>query len=389
MAHSGLYLSNMLLQMYGKCRSVEDSRLIFDGLPYRNSFSWTLMMTAYGQNGHAREARQVFNDMPEKNLVAWTAMVTAYAENRRVDEAKLVFDAMPARNQVSWNGMLSAYAQNGHADEARDVFEAMPERNLVGSTTMVVVLGSSGRVDEARVVFDGMEETDVVAWTALLDAYAQNGHLSAAKAVLEAMPERNEVSWTAMFGVLAESESLESLMELFVQMPEHNVRLLERCPERQHGSVWNAMLAAKAHNSREVEETVGVLREMEAEGVAANETSLVSVMAACSQAGDVGGAWSWMVAMVEDRRLRPHKQHFSCVVDALGRAGRVGEAEDLMAAMPFVPDDVDWRCLVGACKRHLDAGRAARHAAKLERVNSAAPYVLVSTAMKWQSMPVK
>ncbi|KAM1074546.1 hypothetical protein ACFX11_019729 [Malus domestica] len=49
-----------------------------------------------------------------------------------------------------------------------------------------------------------------------------------------------------------------------------------------------------------------------------------------------------------EHRLKPRLEHYYCMVDVLGHAGCVKEAEQLIAEMPFEPDPYIWRSLLGA-----------------------------------------
>ena len=71
------------------------------------------------------------------------------------------------------------------------------------------------------------------------------------------------------------------------------------------------------------------------------------LLAACARAGMVG----------EGRRVfaglpRPALQHYTCMVEMLGRAGEVDEAERLVAGMEARPDRVIFAALLAACRVH-------------------------------------
>jgi len=69
-----------------------------------------------------------------------------------------------------------------------------------------------------------------------------------------------------------------------------------------------------------------------------------------------------------------------CMVDLLGRAGKLDEAEDFINKMLFEPNALVWRTLLSACKIHgnVDIGkRAAENILKLEPQDAPA-YVLLS-----------
>ncbi|KAK8934895.1 Pentatricopeptide repeat-containing protein [Platanthera zijinensis] len=51
-------------------------------------------------------------------------------------------------------------------------------------------------------------------------------------------------------------------------------------------------------------------------------------------------------------RLNPRMEHYGCLVDMLGRAGFLEEAEELVKGMPMRPDDVIFKSLLAACRIH-------------------------------------
>ena len=56
--------------------------------------------------------------------------------------------------------------------------------------------------------------------------------------------------------------------------------------------------------------------------------------------------------MVNVVGFEPRLEHYGCMVDLLGRAGLLKEAEEFIFNMPITPDDVIWKALLGACKMH-------------------------------------
>ncbi|EFJ36347.1 hypothetical protein SELMODRAFT_38770, partial [Selaginella moellendorffii] len=79
----------------------------------------------------------------------------------------------------------------------------------------------------------------------------------------------------------------------------------------------------------------------------------------------------------------PTHQHFSCMIDALGRAGRLESARELAETMPFEAQAVNWVCVLGACRDHDDleaSSYAARRVLELDPKNGAVYVLLASTA---------
>ncbi|KAF4363607.1 hypothetical protein F8388_002148 [Cannabis sativa] len=53
--------------------------------------------------------------------------------------------------------------------------------------------------------------------------------------------------------------------------------------------------------------------------------------------------------------IRSELDHYACVVDLLGCAGWLEEAEHLIISMPIIPDIAIWDALHGACRVHANA----------------------------------
>ena len=58
---------------------------------------------------------------------------------------------------------------------------------------------------------------------------------------------------------------------------------------------------------------------------------------------------------MHDYRIEPNVKHYGCMVDLLGRAGLLREAEELIESMPMAPDVSTRGTLLGACKKHGDS----------------------------------
>ncbi|KAL8495099.1 hypothetical protein ACS0TY_019313 [Phlomoides rotata] len=48
----------------------------------------------------------------------------------------------------------------------------------------------------------------------------------------------------------------------------------------------------------------------------------------------------------------PRLEHYACMVDLLGRAGKIDEAYGIVQRMPIEADLFGWGALLGACRQH-------------------------------------
>ncbi|EFJ09175.1 hypothetical protein SELMODRAFT_28760, partial [Selaginella moellendorffii] len=76
----------------------------------------------------------------------------------------------------------------------------------------------------------------------------------------------------------------------------------------------------------------------------------------------------------------PLLEHYGCLVGALARAGQLQFAEELVETMPFEADDKVWGSLLSACRTQHDAGRGARVAENVFKLDPAsdAAHVMLS-----------
>ncbi|CAI0386931.1 unnamed protein product [Linum tenue] len=76
--------------------------------------------------------------------------------------------------------------------------------------------------------------------------------------------------------------------------------------------------------------------------------------------------------MEKEYRIAPDIEHYGCVIDLLGRAGRLNEAIRLVDSMPMGPNAVIWGTLLGACRMHNAAELAKQvqdHMARFEEAS--------------------
>ena len=141
---------------------------------------------------------------------------------------------------------------------------------------------------------------------------------------------------------------------------------------------WNAMIAGYAQNGNG-KEALELFQQMQQEGVKPNSVTFVALLNACSHAGLVDEALHYFNAMNDQYQVLRDVTHYNCLVDVLGRAGRLEEAENLIRTMEQ-PNIVTWTTLLGACRWNNDierAERAAENALKLDPKN-ASIYVLLA-----------
>lgn len=129
------FLGNVLIDMYGKCGSIESSVKVFEEITNRNIITWTALVSSLGLNGHAREAVKRFRNMELMGLkpdaLALRAVLSSCRYGGLVSEGMEIFKQMRTVYGVKpeldhYHCIVDLLAKNGQIKEAEKVIASMP-----------------------------------------------------------------------------------------------------------------------------------------------------------------------------------------------------------------------------------------------------------------------
>lgn len=313
-------LSN-LVRMYVVCGEMGDAFVLFKG-------------------NVCRSDRKKMNT---GNIVLWNVMIDGYVNAGNFSVALEMFNEMPERSVVSWNSMISGYAQNGFYKEATEMFREMQLGDVSPNyVTLVSVLPAVSRLGAL----------ELGKWVHI---YALRNEI-----------QIDEVLGSALIDMYSSCGSIVESLQLFKSLLHKNV------------VTWNAMINGFAMHGR-AKDAIDYFWRMEQVGIAPSDVTYISVLTACSHAGFVAEGRS-IFSYMHKMGLEPRIEHYGCMVDLLGRAGLLEEAEQLILEMPCTADDVILKALLGACKIHgnIELGkRVANHLMELSPYDSGS-YVAMS-----------
>ncbi|KAL6493791.1 hypothetical protein OROGR_031700 [Orobanche gracilis] len=249
-----------------------------------------------------------------------------YAERLPAPE---LFDRMPEKDVVSWSSMISGYAQFDNFTETLALFhDILCQGVRPDETTLVSVVSACTQ----------LAALDQGKW---LDAYIRREGLKV-----------NVILGTTLVNMYMKCGSVDNAMEIFFRMEEKGV------------SSYNALILGLATNGL-VEKSLAMFEEMNEYRISPNVITFVAVLGACRHMGLVEKGRRYFDSMMNVYKIEPNIKHYGCLVDLLGRAGLLKEAEDLIDTMPMAPDVATWGALLGACKKHGDKEMGERIGRKL------------------------
>ncbi|KAJ4953764.1 hypothetical protein NE237_030596 [Protea cynaroides] len=396
---SYVVISNALIAMYSRCDLIDAAFKVFNKMPERDLVSWNTMVSAFVQNGLDDEGLMLVYEMQKQGFmidsITATALLSAasnlrnqkigkvthaylfrhwiqfegmdsylidmYTKTGLIDAAKNIFEknCIHDRDQVTWNAMISGYSQNGQTEQAFIVFRQMlQQQELPNAVTLASVLPACSPVGGIGVgkqlhafAFHHSLDQNVFVGTALIDMYSKCGAITCAERVFTRLPEINSVTYTTMISGYGQHGLGERAVSLFQSMP--------------------------------------------LSGMKPDAITFVAVLSACSYSGLVDEGLQIFESMENEYMIARKPEHYCCIVDMLGRAGRVMEAYELVNELGDEGNVVGlWGSLLGSCRIHkkFELGRlVSERLLEMEKGNGMAGYhVLLSNIYaeerKWDNV---
>ncbi|KAK4378751.1 hypothetical protein RND71_000613 [Anisodus tanguticus] len=382
----------ILIKAAGKCGVVFHAHCIRMGHDW-DRFIRNAIIDMYGKFGPLEFARELFDEIPERAVADWNAMISG----KDLENAGKYFDQMPETSVVSWNAMLSGYAQNGCAEEM--INEKGVRLNCFAKTALLDMYAKCGNLVMARKIFDE------------LAGYAQNGQSKVDIDLFKDMIAKDVLpDEVTMVRVISACGHLGAL-----EFGNWAVNFLEKHQIKLSISGYNALIFmySKCGNMKDAEE---VFQSMEARDVISYNTLITGFAAYGNAIEAVELSWKMKKENIEPDRITyiglltacshgglleegqrifdsikdPDSDH--CMVDLLGRNGKLDEAKCLIGSMAMHPHAGVYGSLLHASRVHkrIDLGEfAASKLFEIEPENSG-NYVLLSdiyaSARRWEDV---
>ncbi|XP_018505127.2 pentatricopeptide repeat-containing protein At4g30700 [Pyrus x bretschneideri] len=352
--HSDVHVLTGLVSLYSKCKELERARLLFGHISRPDLICYNAMIAGYTCNNETESSVSHFKDLlasgekvnsstivglipvsspfghlhltgslqtfcVKSGIVSHpsvsTAFVTVYCRLNEIESARQLFDQSKEKTLASWNAMISGYTQNGLTETAISLFREMMSEfspNPVTVTSILSACAQLGAISLGKWVHGLIKsknlESNIYVLTSLVDMYAKCGSIVEARKLFNSMTEKNVVTWNAMISAYGLHGDGHEALKLFTEM---------------------------LHS-----------------GISPSAVTFLSVLYACSHAGLVREGEEIFNHMVHNHGFEPLPEHYACMVDILGRAGKLEKALDFIKELPVEPGPPVWGALLGACMIH-------------------------------------
>jgi pentatricopeptide repeat protein len=280
-------------------------------------------------NNYSKEYGRILHDSVSRNgwasdTVVGSSLIDMYVNFGNLEEALWVFHSLPHKNIVSWGALMEGYVQQEDGIGALFLFEKMLHEGIELDNMIFICVSKAcaitesifqGKIIHSHIVYNGLD-ADVSIASSLVDMYVKCGNVYEACKVFDCIEDPDIISW---------------------------------------GSVVTAY--ALVGNHKMVRKGLDVILQ---NGIQLDAVIFTTILTACGHEGLVEEGLYYFKYMRAFQEFQPNIEHYNCIIDLLSRAGRLYDANAILATIPIRTNITGWICLLASCKIYGDTELASR-----------------------------
>ncbi|OAY67246.1 Pentatricopeptide repeat-containing protein, chloroplastic [Ananas comosus] len=386
-------VGNAIVDLYAKCSTnVWDSISAFRAINYPNVISWTVLIAGLARHGQGQEAFVALAEMRasgvQPNSFTLSAILSgcgfslealAHAKKLHGYVLKTTLDSLDV---AVGNSLVDLYARYSMMQDAWMVAKTMMNfRDVFTYTSIAKGLNQMGlhmralemmtQMHNEGIEMDGFSLACFLSSTAGLTAIecGKQLHCSSMKLGLN-----NKVSVSnSLLDMYGKCGCIKEARSIFMEIEEPNV------------VSWNSLISGLASNGL-ISQALSAFEDMRLAKIKPDSITILVVMYACSHGGLVDVGIEHFNSMREIYGLPPQRDHYACLLDLLGRAGRLEEAAFAMESMPFEPDVGMYKTILASCKLYGNLVLGECMAKKALETNPTDPSIYVLLASMYDDV---
>lgn len=353
--HHDLVVSNAVMDMYCKLGDIHQAYGLFCQMLYKDIVSWNTLIAGYSLNFQYHRSIELYYEMIslgmkpsalvvstflhalgklnlseqgaamhgfilkqgfDFDVVVACALIDMYSSCGFTGELDILLSIWSDWDIMIWNSAIAGHASCGNFDVAlnifRDIWKASVKPNSITMMSILPICTKMGALKQGMEVHCHLlRSSDIMTVSvgnSLIDMYCKCGYLGYGLKVFDHMTEKDIISYNTMISAYG-----------------------------FHGFGNQALM---------------LFDEIKSLAMQPSKATFVGLLSSCSHAGLVRQGWSIYSSMINDYGLVPNMEHYSCMVDLLGRAGHIDGACNFIRKMPEEPDGNVLGCLLASCRIH-------------------------------------
>ncbi|KAF8088893.1 hypothetical protein N665_0527s0013 [Sinapis alba] len=321
-------VSNSTMSMYSSFEDLVAARKVFESLEEKDLVTWNTMISGYNQARLGESAMLLYKRMhrvgvkPDEFTFGSLLASSLDLDALEMVQVCVIKCGLSSKMEVS-NALISSYSKHGEIAKADLIFEGALEKNLISWNAIISGFYHNGFPFEGLKRFSSLLETEVLV---LPDAYTLSTLLSICVNTSSLILGTQAHAYVIRHRLFKETLIGNSLINMYSQCGtvQKSLQVFNQMSEKDVVS-WNSLISAYARHG-EGESAVVTYKAMQEEGkVDTDAATFTAILSACSHSGLVKEGLEIFNSIV-----KPSVDHFSCLVDLLGRAGYLDEAESLV-----------------------------------------------------------
>ncbi|KAJ4878718.1 putative pentatricopeptide repeat-containing protein [Raphanus sativus] len=262
---SSVFVGSALLDLYKRTGMIDKSCRVFSEMPFRNTVTWTTIITGLVHAGRHKEGLMYFSEMSRFRelpdtftfaialkacaclrqlkygqgihthvivkgfgavLCVANSLFTMYTECGEMEDGLRLFQSMSERDVVSWTSLITAYSRIGQEENAVNTFLKMRNSQVPPNeqtfASMFAACASLSRLVwgeqlHGNVFSLGLGDSLSVS-NSMMKMYSTCGKLDSASVLFRGMSCRDIISWSTIIGGYSQAGFVEEGFEYFSWM---------------------------------------------------------------------------------------------------------------------------------------------------------------------------
>ncbi|XP_062110334.1 pentatricopeptide repeat-containing protein At4g33990 [Humulus lupulus] len=375
-----VFVANALVDLYSDWENLIDARKAFEDIPLKDVISWNSMVWVYANNGLLLDSIKVFSGMQfwgnRPSIRSLVGLLNSASGTKNIGfgkqihsyAMKLGFDSRSAHIQ---SALINMYGKCGDIERSVAIYENVKERTLECCNSLMTSLMHCGCTGDVVEMFGLMVDegigTDEVTLSTTLKALSVS--------VLTSLASFKMVHCCAVkLGLESDLAVSCSLIDAYSKCGHINYsRMVFEQLQTPSTICFTSIINGYAQNGMG-SEGLNLFQAMIHKGLKPDKVTFLCALAGCNHSGLVKEGKMLFDSMKTSYGICPDRQHYSCMVDLLGRAGLLDEAEELLIKAQGNENSMMWSSFLRSCRVHKNekmGRRAAKVLMELEPENPA------------------
>ncbi|KAM6589317.1 hypothetical protein CsatA_011922 [Cannabis sativa] len=375
-----VFVANALVDLYSACENLNDARKAFEDIPLKDVISWNSMVWVYANSGLLVDSVKVFSGMQfwgnRPSIRSLVGLLNFASGTRNIGFGKQIhsyamkmgFDSGSAHIQ---SALINMYGKCGDIERSVAIYENVEGRTLECCNSLMTSLMHCGCIGDVVEMFGLMVDEGIGIDEVTLSTSLKALSVSA----LTSLASLKMVHCYAVkLGLESDLAVSCSLIDAYSKCGriDHSRMVFEQL-QTPSTICFTSIINGYAQNGMG-SEALKFFQAMIHKGLKPDKVTFLCALAGCNHSGLVKEGKILFDSMKTSYGICPDRQHYSCMVDLLGRAGLLDEAEKLLIKAKGNEDTMMWSSFLRSCRVHKNekmGRRAAKVLMELEPENPA------------------